>query len=104
LNLDIYHYTINTTSLAFSSSYSMLAHLSALRGGVRSFAAPSTSRLFSTSRIQLANTLLFIEHKNGKLNPGSLVALTAASKIGGEVDGLVVGGDGIESVVDLACK
>lgn len=82
----------------------MLAPLSALRGGARNFAGPSTSRLFSTSRVQLGNTLLFVEHKNGKINPGSLVALTAASKIGGDVDGLVVGGDGIEKVVDLASK
>jgi len=84
----------------------MLSRLSGLRSSVRALpsSSSSSSRLFSTSRIQLANTLLFVEHKNGKINPASLVALTAAGKIGGDVDGLVVGADGIEGVVDQAVK
>ncbi|UZJ53478.1 hypothetical protein CBS101457_002798 [Exobasidium rhododendri] len=84
----------------------MLARISGLRGGLRSIpsTATITSRLFSSSRIQLGNTLLFIEHKNGAINAASLVALTAAGKIGGDVDGLVVGAEGIEGVVDKAVK
>lgn len=84
----------------------MLARLSGLRGTLRALptASVSSTRAFSTSRINLASTLVFVEHKNGKINPASLVALTAAGKIGGDVDGLVVGNDGIDKVVDAASK
>ena len=48
-------------------------------------------RAFSSSRSALANTLLFVEHKKGKLNPTSLSAVTAAQKLGGDVHAVVVG-------------
>lgn len=88
----------------------MLARLSSLRSGLyarpvsAALSGSASCRLFSTSRVSLGNTLLFVEHKNGKINPASLVALTAAGKVGGDVDGLVVGSDGIDGVVDQACK
>jgi electron transfer flavoprotein alpha subunit len=47
--------------------------------------------------------LLFIEHSNGNIESGSLSALTAATQLGGEVTGIVVG-DGIENVVEKAKK
>lgn len=67
-------------------------------------AASSSSRTFATSAARLANSLLFLEHKNGTINPASLVALTAASKVGGDVDGIVLGGDDVDGVVDKAAK
>lgn len=59
---------------------------------------------FSTTCAALANTLLFLEHKDGKINPASLVAATAASKIGGDVDGLVVGDKSVDGAADSATK
>lgn len=98
------HSLIFTSGLPPSFNTIMLARLSGLRSGFQVISASSLSRLFSTSRIHQANTLLFLEHKNGKINPSSLVALTAAGKLGGDVDGLVVGDDGIDKVVDQAVK
>jgi electron transfer flavoprotein alpha subunit len=49
--------------------------------------------------------LLFIEHKNGKLNPGTLSALTAAQNIGGDIVGLVTGdaeGDSVDVIAKAA--
>ena len=47
--------------------------------------------------------LLFLEHRDGKLNPGSLNALSAATALGGEVTGLVTGeGDAAQKVADAA--
>ena len=39
------------------------------------------------------SALLFLEHRAGKLNPASLNALTAASQLGGQVTGIVTGGE-----------
>ncbi|PWN54483.1 putative electron transfer flavo protein alpha chain precursor [Violaceomyces palustris] len=62
-------------------------------------------RTFSTSRVDLANTLLFLEHKKGAINPASLSALTAARKLGGEIHGLVIGSQSeVEQVADKATK
>jgi electron transfer flavoprotein alpha subunit len=95
----------NFTPHSLEHTATMLARLAGLRSGLRAVpTATTSSRLFSTSPIRSASTLLFIEHKNGTINPGSLVALTAAGKIGGDVDGLVVGAEGIEGVVDKALK
>lgn len=48
-----------------------------------------TYRTYTTA----ANThaLVFLEHRDGVLDSGSLSAVTAAEKLGGEVTGLVVG-------------
>ncbi|KAG8921660.1 Electron transfer flavoprotein alpha-subunit [Tulasnella sp. 418] len=52
-----------------------------------------------------SNSLLIIEHQNGKIDAGSLSALTAASQIGGEVTGLIYGAPGeIEQVIESAKK
>jgi len=64
-------------------------------------AAAATARLFSSSSAAQAQTLVYLEHKNGELNKASLAAVTAATKLGGDVDGLVLG-DGAD--VDTAAK
>lgn len=62
-------------------------------------------RSFSTSSSRFANTLLFVEHKNGSINPASLSALTAAQKLGGEVHALVTGSaEHAKAVADAAAK
>ncbi|PWZ01789.1 putative electron transfer flavo protein alpha chain precursor [Testicularia cyperi] len=62
-------------------------------------------RGFATSRVDLANTLVFLEHKKGTFNPAALSALTAAQKLGGDVDALVVGSESEASeVADKAAK
>ena len=57
---------------------------------------------FSTTSAALANSLLFLEHKNGQINPSSLVAATAAGKLGGDVDGILVGDSDADKVADVA--
>ena len=37
------------------------------------------------------HALVFLEHRDGAIDSGSLSALTAAQKLGGEVTGLLVG-------------
>ncbi|WRT65026.1 uncharacterized protein IL334_001967 [Kwoniella shivajii] len=56
-------------------------------------AAVRTSRLSSSAIAQrrLASSLVFLEHKNGKLNDSSLHAVTAAQSLGSETAGIVVG-------------
>lgn len=62
-------------------------------------------RGFATSRVDLANTLVFLEHKKGIFNPATLSALTAAQKLGGDIDALVVGGESEASeVAEKAAK
>jgi len=47
------------------------------------------------------HALVFIEHRNGAIDSGSLSALTAAEALGGKVTGLVIGGpDHVPGVVD----
>ncbi|TFK44428.1 DHS-like NAD/FAD-binding domain-containing protein [Crucibulum laeve] len=57
------------------------------------------SRTYATATSPHA--LVFIEHRHGVIDSGSLSALTAAEQLGGQVSGLVVGGpDHVHSVVD----
>ena len=84
------------------NSIIMFAVRSMLRAGSR---AATPLRAFSTSSIREANTLLFIEHKNGAINPASLSALTAAQKLGGEVHALVTGSSSnAKAVAEAASK
>lgn len=65
----------------------------------------ASARTFATSSSRLANTLLFLEHKKGEINPASLSALTAASKLGGDVHALVVGkSDEAKAIAEKASK
>lgn len=52
----------------------------------------SSSRAYATEASSSASkVLLFLEHRDGKLNPGSLNALSAATSLGGDIVGLVTG-------------
>lgn len=67
-------------------------------------AQPTTSRVafFSPAALRrLASTLAVLEQKEGKLNHGSLSAITAAQKVGGPVHGFVAGSN-IKPVADEA--
>jgi electron transfer flavoprotein alpha subunit len=48
---------------------------------------------FSSPRQALISTLAVLEQKEGKLNHGSLSAITAAKKLGGAIHGFVAGGN-----------
>ncbi len=51
------------------------------------------------------HALVFLEHKDGVIEPSSLSALTAAQQLGGSVTGLVVGGpDQVPTVLERAKK
>lgn len=54
-------------------------------------AAPLSARRYATEASATPKVLLFLEHRQGKLNPGSLNALTAANTLGGEVVALITG-------------
>ena len=65
----------------------------------------SLRRSYSTagSPSSAAHALVFVEHNNGSINPGSLSALTAAQNLGGQVSLLIVGNDkSLPGVVDQA--
>lgn len=63
----------------------------------------ATRRAFSTSTPKL-DALVYLEHRDGKLNQGSLSALTAAQKVDGKVVGLVAGSENVDSVIAEAKK
>ncbi|KAJ6625898.1 electron transfer flavoprotein alpha subunit [Mycena sp. CBHHK59/15] len=51
------------------------------------------------------HALVFLEHRQGVLDSGSLSALTAAEQLGGQVTGLIVGGpEHVQGVVEKAKK
>ncbi|OJD29327.1 electron transfer flavoprotein alpha subunit [Diplodia corticola] len=52
---------------------------------------------------RLLSTLAVLEQREGKLNPGSLAAVTAAQKLGGSITGLVAGSS-IKAVAEEAAK
>ena len=66
-------------------------------------AARALSRSYATAAPP--HDLVFLEHRQGVLDPGSLSALTAAEQLGGKVTGLVVGApEHVEGVVEKAKK
>ncbi|KAK7472655.1 Electron transfer flavoprotein alpha-subunit [Stygiomarasmius scandens] len=65
------------------------------------FARPLLARAYASA--SSPHALLFLDHRKGVIDPGSLSALTAASQLGGQVTGLVVGAnDHVSSVLDKA--
>ncbi len=52
---------------------------------------------------RLLSSLAVLEQKDGKLNHGSLGAVTAAKKLGGSITGFVAGGN-IKGVAEEAAK
>jgi electron transfer flavoprotein alpha subunit len=70
---------------------------------IRQLIARSSSRSYATATSP--RTLVYLEHSDGNLESGSLSALTAASQLGGEVTGILVGGSKeVESVLEKAKK
>ncbi|KAI3318613.1 electron transfer flavoprotein domain-containing protein [Xylariaceae sp. AK1471] len=82
-----------------------LARKTALRGAVSlSRLNPAFTGPFSQSALQrLLSSLAILEQRDGKLNHGSLSAISAAQKIGGSVHGFVAGSN-IKSVAEEAAK
>ncbi|KAF5370855.1 hypothetical protein D9758_001881 [Tetrapyrgos nigripes] len=65
------------------------------------FARPLFARAYASP--SSPHALLFLDHRKGVIDPGSLSALTAASQLGGQVTGLVVGAnDHVSSVLEKA--
>lgn len=65
--------------------------------------ARTITRTYATSAGPHA--LVFLEHRDGNLDSGSLSALNAAQQLGGQVTGLVVGGsEQLQEVVPKAKK
>jgi electron transfer flavoprotein alpha subunit len=59
---------------------------------------------YSPSALQrLLSTLAILEQREGKLNHGSLSAVTAAKKLGGSIHGFLAGSN-IKGVADEAAK
>jgi electron transfer flavoprotein alpha subunit len=56
-----------------------------------------------STRRRFASTLAILEQKDGKLNHGSLSAVTAAQKLGGPIHGFVAGGN-IRAAAEEASK
>lgn len=51
------------------------------------------------------NSLLLIEYRGGEIDSGTLSALTAATSLGGQVTGLIVGNsEEVDGVVEKASK
>lgn len=70
-------------------------------------AAVPAARVLSSGRryASQVHSLVFIEHRSGDVESGTLAALTAASELGGKVTGLVVGGPGeVDGIVEKVKK
>lgn len=72
-----------------------------LRGGLARRTTSPVAFFSPAALRRLASTLAVLEQKEGKLNHGSLSAITAAQKVGGQVHGFVAGSN-IKSVADEA--
>lgn len=65
--------------------------------------AQSLTRAYVTA--SSPHALVFLEHAHGAIDPGSLSALTAATRLGGKVTGLIVGdSEQVDSVLEKAKK
>ena len=73
------HPTIFTPHFFYSTF--ALRNMLALRSAIRA-TRPATRTLYSQ---RFASSLVYLEHKGGKLNDSSLNAVTAAQKVDGEV-------------------
>ncbi|KAH8681416.1 electron transfer flavoprotein subunit alpha [Xylariales sp. PMI_506] len=79
-----------------------VARQSALRAAGK--ASPAFAYASSPAALRrLLSSLAVLEQRDGKLNHGSLSAITAAKKLGGSVHAFVAGGN-IKSVADEAAK
>jgi electron transfer flavoprotein alpha subunit len=77
---------------------------SVLRQARTQLRAAAPSPFSSGSALQrLLSTLAILEQREGKLNHGSLSAVTAAQKLGGSITGFVAGSN-IKAVAEEAAK
>jgi electron transfer flavoprotein alpha subunit len=60
-------------------------------------------RTQTSSLARLLSTLAVLEQRDGKLNGGSLCAVTAAKKLGGSVTGFIAGSN-VKTVAEQAAK
>ena len=51
---------------------------------------------------RLASTLAVLEQRDGKLNPGSLAAISAAQKLGGTINVFLAGANASASAAEAA--
>lgn len=72
-----------------------------LRGRLAQATTPSSAFFSPAALRRLASTLAILEQREGKLNHGSLSAISAAQKVGGPVHGFVAGSS-IKAVADEA--
>ena len=81
-------------SLALTTTMLRLRSTLHCRSLYRRYATPSSP-----------HALVFLEHREGVIDSGSLSALTAAQQLGGQVTGLVIGApDQVKNVVEKAKK
>jgi electron transfer flavoprotein alpha subunit len=64
---------------------------------------PGPTPVASLSALTRLSSLAVLEQRDGKLNHGSLGAVTAAKKLGGSITGFVAGGS-IKAVAEEAAK
>ena len=57
----------------------------------------------SSAFTRFASTLALLEQKDGKLNPSSLSAITAGTKLGGSITAFIAG-SGVKAIADEAAK
>lgn len=79
-----------------------IARHSALRT-LRISSFSTLHRTHTSSLARLLSTLAVLEQRDGKLNAGSLCAVTAAKKLGGSVTGFLAGSN-IKPVAEQAAK
>ena len=81
-----------------------VSRLSALHLARRQFSPhPTFSPNKLSSLARLLSTLAVLEQRDGKINPGSLGAVTAGQKLGGSVTGFVAGSS-IKNVAEEVAK
>ncbi|KAI1075610.1 electron transfer flavoprotein, alpha subunit [Whalleya microplaca] len=82
---------------------SILSGVGNLPRSTLAFSSPSSSPFSPSALRRLLSSLAVLEQRDGKLNPGSLSAITAAKQIGGSIHALVAGSN-INSVAEEAAK
>lgn len=86
---------VSSLSFLFNISYQSNTAMSSLLRPLSSSLRLASSRASASSsstfaQIRFASSVVFIEHKNGKLNDSVLSAITAAQQVGGDVSAIRV--------------
>jgi electron transfer flavoprotein alpha subunit len=95
------------SSCFFSTTFTMISTvrqsvLRQARTQLRQRIGPTCIASLS-ARARLLSSLAILEQKDGKLNNGSLSAITAAQKLGGSITAFIAGGN-IKAVAEEAAK